>query len=116
MFIPTIPAQITKMNGGFDAEGNRLSGATESFKCGMVKLKEGIKKSPQDSDGSASQSVSDERLIVAIVLIPTSITPAFGDKVEAAGLQMRLESVWPQFNTSGAQDHWECEASMWTGI
>lgn len=116
MFIPTIPTSLTKMDGGFDAEGNRVAGESKTFKAALVKLKEAIKKSPQDSDGSASQSSTDERLVVAVVLIPTSISPSMGDKVEIANLELRLESVWPQFNTAGVQDHWECEASAWTGI
>lgn len=116
MFIPTIPTTLTKMDGGFDAEGNRVAGDVLRFKASLVKLKEAIKKSLQDSDGSASRSSSDERLVVAVVLIPVSISPRVGDKVDIANLELRLESSWPQFNTSGVQDHWECEASAWTGI
>ena len=113
MFIPNVPAVISRATGRFDASGNVLLGADENVRVGLVKLQAGTKKSMQNDNGSASGGANDEATIVAVILLEPSVTVSKGDKIAVSGMTVRVESIWPDYDTSGRFDHWEVEGSAW---
>jgi hypothetical protein len=111
MFVPNVPAQLTSMTGSFDATGMRIPGATTNIMVGLVKLQHGIKLSAQDGDGSATRGASEESIITARVLVPPSVSLNRGDKITVSGMNLRIESIWPEYDTGGRFDHWRADAS-----
>lgn len=88
-------------------------GTPFTTKIGLVKLEHLIKKSAQDSDGSGSKNASEESMIIAKILLSPTESISRGDKVVVAGMSLRIETMWPDYDTSGRFDHWQCDCTEW---
>jgi len=112
-FIPNIEAVVTQSSGEFDGYGQRKPGKQVKLRIAVVTLRARRDRTSVRTDSSASRSNAAEIEAAVRLLFPRTFKPKIGDKVEVAGVTVRVTSVFPRIAIAGYVDHFQGDGDYW---
>lgn len=112
MFIPNQSGLYTRRLGT-NAYAEPIWSRPVRVACAVVRLQEDQAKTSVRADTSASRSSAEETTQAARILLPASVRPATGDRLEVGGRTMMLTRIHPRYSVMGGLDHYEVDGVNW---
>lgn len=112
----SVPASITPLTGDFDASGDRLLG--QPFNTFVAVLGLTLSATPTNlgsstSGLSASRGSAWENSASTRFLFYPNVSINIGDRIDVAGMTLRVASVFPRYDIDGVLDHLQVDATPW---
>jgi hypothetical protein len=112
----SVPATITPLTGDRDASGERIFGEPISTFVAVVGLSSSYAATNLGSSTSglsASRGSAWENTASTRFLLSREEVINIGDKLDVAGLSLRVSSVFPRYDIDGILDHLQVDAKPW---
>jgi hypothetical protein len=105
---------IRTSSGKTDVYGKPLPGNAYTEKCAVVKLEILSEKSAVRADTSATRGNARELQAHSLILLASTTRANIDDVIEIMGYSLRILGKQPRYSASGALDHYEVTASVWS--
>lgn len=112
VFIPNLNCVIRK-KGKPDIYGQVRAGASHPERCSIVKMRHESGETTVRADSGASRAHAEEFVLTNRILVASRTVAAIDDQLEVAGFKIRIKSMQPRFDVTGALDHYEVEGEVW---
>ena len=113
MFVPNKRCRIQIASGASDAYGQPLPGKWVSEPCRVITLKLTSNKTSVRADSSASRGAARENQAAAEVMLGPKTAASIDDVLEIDGHKLRIVTIEPMYDATGALDHHEIGATIW---
>lgn len=114
MFRPNQTCTIRVASGRTDVYGQPLAATRVRERCAVVRLITTNQPSSVRADSSASRGAAKELVSDSLILLAKTTSANIDDLIEIQGATLRILSKHPRFGTTGALDHYEITASVWS--
>jgi hypothetical protein len=111
LFRPNNKCQVQHTTG-FNEYGEEVLQTAATVPCTFLQLRESTAPTPLGNE-SASHGAVKEIVASSRILFPAIVDIRMGDKVTAAGLELRVYSINKKFDIKGRLDHQEVELVAW---
>lgn len=112
MLIPNLDCKVYKQTAP-DVYGQVTSGPAIPERCCVVKLKKKSDATTVRADSGASRAHADEFITENRILLTPKTKAAIDDRLDVAGVSIRVKSMFPRFDILGRLDHYEVEGELW---
>lgn len=110
---PNVDCELTPVVG-HDVFNKAQMGKARPAKCSIVKLELASNKTTVRVDSSASRGYAKEDTVAARLLFPATEEISVGDRIDIAGMAVRVAAIQPRHSLTGQLDHWQIEGTVWS--
>lgn len=114
MFRPNLTCTISVSSGKTDVYGQPTPSTKVKERCAIVKLDVKNLKSSVRADTSATRGNARELTADSVILLAKNTVANIDDILEVSGVTLRVMSKFPRHSVSGALDHYEITATVWS--
>jgi len=93
--------------------GEDIDGVPVRERCAVVQLLSKAQATNSRAQLAGSQTHAEDLVITGKLLLPPKTIAKLGDKLTVAGIELRIVSSTPKFNTFGVLDHYDVEGTPW---
>lgn len=102
-----------RKNTGHDRYGQPSLGVQFSVRGAVVKMRKNMEHTTVRADSSQSRGHGDEFVSENKFLLDGKTTADLGDQLLAVGYKLKIVSMHPRFDVTGALDHYEAMCELW---
>lgn len=114
MFRSNNTCTIRTSSGKTDVYGKPTPGNSYKEACAIVKLDIRNLTSSVRTDSSATRGNARELIADSVILLNKATRGNIDDVIVVAGYELRILTKQPRFSATGALDHYEITASVWS--
>lgn len=104
--------QVRKKSGR-DIYGQSTLAAPVTERCAIVKSRLESQHTTVRADASASRAYADEFVSQNKILLMPSTRAEIDDRLDVAGVSLRIKTKFPRFDVWGRLDHYEVTGEVW---
>jgi len=112
MLVPRVSCTLQRLNGS-DQYGKEKLKFSVPIYCAVVKLSESSQKTSVRADSSGSRGKAIESTSDARLLFLPATDIKLGDRINIAGISLKVETVHTRFNIAGRVDHLQVDLAPW---
>jgi hypothetical protein len=112
VFTPNQWCTITPPSGR-NLYGEDIDGKPVREGCAIVQLLSKAQATNSRAQLAGSQTHAEDLVITGKIKLAAKTIARLGDKLTAAGTELRVISITPKFTTFGELDHFDVEGTPW---
>jgi len=112
MLNPTVSCTIERLSKT-DLYGKEKLADPVALMCAVVRLSNASEKTSVRADSSASRGTASEITRDCRLLFLPSTSMKFGDKLNIAGMELKVAEIQTRFDMRGKPDHLQVDLNAW---